>query len=328
MRLLHQENHYMLNEVLVDLKTIRILAKNQLKTTKPTELLNYFNAATNHEQSMFLVNLFELDEEIQIVNKSAHSHGFLKPVLPLSEIFNLIKDGIDGRMNDYLQELLGQAEVMIKVKNKDGSDPDSRKMLDINIQVAATMIDKYSGLLETVLGKKIMNPVEEKLVRDGHKVVNRATERLQRIALCNSLNKLTQITNEYIEEHTTKGCLSRLFTPALSDAYPALLDWFEELTKEALSADELIGAIYSIRSQLHYLGNQRERNALRDSLDELIAENAYPVYSKEDQNTELVLYIKKYTARAEVLNIDWPNRFKKPEFHEEGLILDPIAHAI
>ena len=230
-----------------------------------------------------------------------------QPGIPLKEMFALIQDGYKGKFNNYLQEALSNAEVEVAIKPQNSLDENSRQMLEIKIQVAATMIDNYSGLLEMAIGHKGLSKEKTDIINKAHKSINNAANRLRRIELRRDILRLNDFCEAYLEDHKSSSCwpfFSNSSKP--SKQYQCIVSWFAEITMQPLSEDELIGALYSIRSQIQLINNKHEMAALRDGLDYILKKNGYPEHTSDHTYD----YLRPFIARARVLDIDWPKPFQ------------------
>ncbi|MCW8452362.1 hypothetical protein [Legionella quinlivanii] len=294
-------------DLMKQLQAIRVLAGNTADEQLSAQQAGIMNQGGHYTAAVN--DLAKAQARVQDSTKKT-GHSFLSSnSSTLSDVFNLIKDGINGKMNDYLQELLSNAEIMAAVKNKDAKDPNSRKVLEINVTIASTMIDKYAGLLEILLNKKSLSSPQQQLIKDANQSISHAAERLRRVNFMRAFNSLDDYATVYMAQHHKNSCFSNWFSSSPSRAYNNLIHWFEDLTREPLSAKELMGAIYTIRKQIGQLKNEEERAAIRDGLDEMLKENACPAFSIEASQGELKEYIDSFGRRIAELGLQWPAPF-------------------
>lgn len=175
------------------------------------------------------------------------------------------------------------------------------------------MIDKYAGLLEMLLSQKSLSSPQQQLIKDAHQSINRSAERLKRVNLLRGLNSLDDFADVYLFEHHKSNCCFSWFSSTPTKAYQNLLLWFEDLTQEAFSTKELLGAVYAIRSQIGKLRDEEERAAIRDGLDKILKDNACPAFSIDAAKGELREYIEAFNGRMKELKIRWPAPFAEEE---------------
>lgn len=235
------------------------------------------------------------------------------PGVSIEELIQLMQDLSGGKINAYLQEALTNAELKLKIVAKDQDDPNSRKVLSINIQVAATAIDKYANLLEIILGQNNLPQNQHELIQNAYDNFfdsNKRLEQLQRDRFILGLKYLPLKVDDYINFHESMTYCCGLFKKQPSKQYHALMDWFNKLPEESLSAYELAGAIYFIRNQIQNIPILGERDAFRDTLDWLLKENDYPEYTKKDRMQLIQPYIQLYSERAKTQGINPPFSFE------------------
>ncbi|MGQ3887950.1 hypothetical protein ACQUW5_02820 [Legionella sp. CNM-1927-20] len=319
MKLKAEEKKSMFNNLDIIRRKMNLLTKDF--NSESVEELNDFIVTCNKIESQFETShlsqtKIKLEPTLQHVQ--AVSMLAIPSVSETAELINLLGDLFQGKGNDYLQEILTNAELYLKVHPKDEDDPNSRKVLTINIQLAATVIDKYAHLLEVILGKGQKNLLKnhQTLFLKAYNNVLQADKRLenlQRERFCTGLKYLLEEAEDYITGHKGRTCCFGLFKKKPTKQYDDLINWFYQLSQQPLSARELAGAIYFICNQISQIKLTDEYAAIRDSLDKLLKENNYPSYSKKDPDQLISHCTQSFIERAETLNLNLFYLIKKEE---------------
>ncbi|WP_131781215.1 hypothetical protein [Legionella gresilensis] len=322
MQLKVEQNQSMLDDLNIIRRKLNPLLKDfNLKSLEEVNGFHGFIETCDKVKSQFKIsglNQNKINLEPTLQHKQAKSMSPIPSISEIGELINLLGDLFQGKGNDYLQEVLKNAELYLRVHPKDEDDPNSRKVLTINIQLAATVIDKYAHLLELILGKEQKNLLQDQqtLIATAYNNVlqaDRRLEELQRARFCMRLKYLLAEAELYIERHKGRACCFGLFKKKPTQQYKDLIEWFNELSKQPLSAPELAGAIYFIRDQLSMIHLTGEYEAIRDSLDKLLKENNYPAYSKQDPQQLIAHYMKTFVKRAEVIEFNLFSLIKQDE---------------
>ncbi|MDI9818559.1 MULTISPECIES: hypothetical protein [unclassified Legionella] len=225
--------------------------------------------------------------------------------IPVGEILSLLKDVYQGKMSAYLQEILSSAEIELMLINQSPSRLDSSKELEIKIKLAATVIDKYSGILQMIIGKKSLPEKDETIVQQAHQFLNLSTSRLSRINLICGISRLRSEVEDMIIEHQSSCCFSFLsFFSGPLKAYKALTVLYSNLCAYPLSEQELAGGLYLVISQMNFFSNKKDREALNNGINQLLNANHFPAKDMDSGK-----YIAAFVARVEVLKIDLPKPF-------------------
>lgn len=265
------------------------------------------------------IELIQRTNEIISIQRTEQPHFFAASSIPISEIIFLLKDIYQGKMSDYLQEVLSNAEIELLLTNQTPGNPNGHKELEIKIKLAATVIDKYSGILQMIIGKKSLAKKDEIVVQQAHQALDLSASRLRRINLVHDINQIQSVIDNYISEHSETNCFSFLFS-GRSKAYKALTALFANLTADPLSEQELIGAICLVAAQLNLL-SRKEQEAVSAAINQLLISNHYLVDTINSRH-----YIAAFVARADVLKLSWPKPFalirnKELENHKEVIEL-------
>lgn len=229
------------------------------------------------------------------------------PILENSKaIISLLQDLRKGRLNALLEEALNNAHLSISIKKKDPKDPTSRNILSLNIEVAATIIDKYAGLLEIILAKNHWNKEELQTLIDSKETLSNSAERLKHLSVSLGILKLRGFVHGYNKGHASAcNCFGVWFSLRSSKRSERFIAELEELTKAPFTANELIGAVYYKRTQLNEIHNSLMRDALREGLDEIIESNHYPTY-KVDSLETIQPYINAFANSLELFRSTGP----------------------
>lgn len=318
------------------LTTTQLLQEiSQLRETIGKERLNGNNLSTlnyTYQQKLRVLSnakknlLQSADNQKKTQEKSALLALFSKKessASKLTQILTLIKDGLDKKLMQELQEAINNAELSLQINNLDAQNPDSRKTLDFHIRVTATMIDKYAELLEMLLQKMPQKEVQSAVVQakkdlNNHvQLVNEAiicrekidkNERLKREELVLDLKKLQQACAEYLEEHEEVNCFSFWCPfskkPGTHQQYAKLLAWLEGFSENALTTGEIIGGVYYAQKQVGTMENRLEAAALRDCLDKILKKQNHKIYQKEDP--DIGKYINLFLHRADEISLELP----------------------
>ncbi|STX27887.1 Uncharacterised protein [Legionella beliardensis] len=302
MKLTEENKQSMLHDLNVIQQTIKLTVNNCVQIKELDEWIDNFNQ---------LKNQFTAPD-----NSLKPTHYFAKAATSslsnLGELINLLRDLYQGKVNTYLQEALNNAELSVAITPKDKDDPHSRKTLTINIQIAATVIDKYAHLLEIILGQNNVSTNQQALVLDAYNNLIQFNDRLEKLKqsrFCTGFKNLLTEAEYYIKLHNSRACCFGMFKNKPSQQYYALINWFFNLSEQPLSAHELAGAIYAIRDQISKINSAGERDAIRDSLDKLLKDNDYPMYSKQNTKDLFKQYIQPFIKQADTLSLAWPASF-------------------
>lgn len=245
------------------------------------------------------------------------------------ECLDLLKDLTKGKLNALLQEALHNAEVSISIKKRDPDDPKSRQVLSLNIEIAATIIDKYASLLGIVLKQTRSSKDESELIQDSKKVIHDSTERWKHLSISLGILKLKTFSADYVNNHTVTCHLFEAFFSRSSQKKSAkLVNWLENLVNQPLSANELIGAVYYVRTHLDDIHNTKRRDALRDGLDKIVSENTYPRYLQGEKD-KIQPYLIAFLNRVKSLDLSLPFSSKtvlksenKPEIKIDDMVCE------
>lgn len=244
-------------------------------------------------------------------------HGLFKATsLPVKDVLLLLKDCVQGKFNEHLQDVLNNAEIEVAVNPQNPADHNSRKALEIKVKIVATAIDNYANLLAMVLGNHTLSKEDADNLHQAHRTLSNATGYLRCIELKQDFEQLPAFCNHDIEEHSLPCC--NLFKPCFSRhsrQYEAVLQWFENLTTQPLSEYELVGGIYCIRTQLDVITHRTERDALRDGLDNLLKKYHYPLHTEEGHYD----YLRPFISRAPIVKLQLPPQFIFPT---QAIVMD------
>ncbi|VEG91521.1 hypothetical protein [Legionella spiritensis] len=256
-----------------------------------------------------LTNILAKEPVTRSRSGALHLFSATSQKIPVGEIFRLLKDGYEGNLNRYLQEILSNATIGIGIVPQNSQDKNSREILEVKIQVAATAIDNYAGLLTMILGQSKFSKNQEKIIGKAHKAIKTSAGKFQVLRISCDLKELRSHCAQYMEEHAPVNCFSSFgcFSSRPSSQYKSLMDWFEGIRTEALAEQELIGAVYYIRANIDKISNKYERNALRDSLDAICGKYGYPIHTDTEVNGA---YVTPFINRALYLGMDWPGKFQ------------------
>ncbi|CEK10093.1 hypothetical protein [Legionella hackeliae] len=262
-----------------------------LPTDKLTKKVSHFS-----ELASTVEFLTQADRHLK--NSNAN-HGGLLAVqdIPFREIFSLLKDCYSGKINDHLQSLLESAEVELNVKKRDPNNPQSPKQLEIKIELAAAVIDKYADLLTMVIGKKSKSKDEQVIIKNASTVIDDSAKKLRRIHLMYGISQLEQEVYHCIDEHSATHCLPFFCTGKTISQYKALAAILNNLLSEPLSASELAGGIYTVRLKLQSLPDLSVQRRLTTAMNQVLKTDGYPVEEKEAEK-----FIQIYQTRMEQIN--------------------------
>ncbi|QBR84187.1 hypothetical protein E3983_07320 [Legionella israelensis] len=287
--------------------------KNGISATELDKIkksINSFLVSTDQlasKISQFSKQDAKLDGVVDLLTQAEHyiqsppvtkQVGFLaaRQNIPFREIFSLLKDGYNGKMNDHLQEILDSAEIELTVKNRDPDNPQSPKELEIKIELAAAVIDKYAGLLSMVIGKKSTDKKEKEIIEKASKAIDVSTKKFRRINLMYGISQVEQEISHYIREHKASHCLPFLCTGKTIQKYQSLAKSLRNLLSDPLSAHELAGGLYTIRTATKAISDPSIRNEICKAINQVLTINGYPV---EDKKAEK--FIEIYTTRMDTL---------------------------
>lgn len=239
------------------------------------------------------------------------------------ECISLIKDLKKGRLNSLLTEMLNNAETSIVMKKRDPHDLQSRDVLSLKVEVAATFIDKYANLLKFILkqGSNDKPGKDNDLILQSKKFISDSAERLKSLSLSLALLKLRTNVAKYINAHSLSCDFFSEFCFASSKKkFEQSLTWLENLVDQGLTANETAGAIYYMRKNLTEIHQKKRRDALRDELDLILSTHDYPMYLKE-QNEEIAPYLAMFKNKLELLKLNGPfSSFEELKVDLENMI--------
>jgi hypothetical protein len=234
---------------------------------------------------------------------AASGHGFAK-MPPIKEIFMLLKDLYQGKVNDYIQEIISGTQVELNVVNPNPGNKSSPNELEIKIKVAATVVDKYSNLLQMVLGQKTIGSKETEIIREAGKVLNLTTSGLRQVNLVYSTLEAKKNIQEYMAERRSSGCFTRLF-----GGPDPLVPWLYVLTSlsdRGFAELEVAGGISWLSRHTAQIRNKNDRDIVEYELRQLATISQL---CTEDISSDAE---KAFLARVVMLrHIDWPPAFAR-----------------
>lgn len=249
------------------------------------------------ELSSTIALLMQAEQQIQQALHTKKSGLLAARDIPFGEIFSLLKDCYSGKINDHLQSILENAEVELTVKKRDPGDPQSPKQLEIKIELAAAVIDKYAGLLAMVIGKKSKSKEEQAIINNASKTIDTSAKKLRRLNLMHGINQLEQEIYQCIEEHKNSHCFPFFCTGKTINQYNSLAAFMNNLFSDPLSAHELAGGLYVAHLKVKKLTDTTVQRRLTAAIHQVLKNNGYPVEEKETEK-----FIQLYQARIEQLN--------------------------
>jgi hypothetical protein len=206
-------------------------------------------------------------EKIQYINQQVQrvdefltqrpiTRGFRRtPSVPIGNIFQLIKDAFDGKLNQYLQEIINDVSTELVVSRKVTYDPESAKQLELNIVFAADVVDKYSDLIEMIIGEPSLKSANRKIVEkagsqfDSHK---ETLEQNKHEHLVRSIIYIADQTNESINTYT-QSCQFLCFfcvKPGTIKLLNAIESSLRSLTYRGLTFDETKGGLLFLQLRI------------------------------------------------------------------------------
>jgi len=214
--------------------------------------------------------------------------------IPFKEILQLLKDSYNGKMNDYIQQILDNIESQLDIKKNQNTN---KKELHIKLVLAADVIDKYSGLLELVLGQKSLNDEQIKTIQTAKTNTQILTFRLRKIHLMEGIINLEKLLTEKKDEHKKSHCLPFLFgkktNQKLNEVNMKLRDLAVNSNK--FTVHELAGGFYGIRKKARiYLDKKKKYDQALNQFNVVLNKAGFP----ENNNNKAFLYESYYNNRV------------------------------
>lgn len=216
------------------------------------------------------------------------------------ELMNFVEDGFKGNFKKLIEEAIKNAETEIKVSPVDPKNPKGKQQLEIKLQVASTLIQRYAGILSMALGKKSKpttpaQPEEEaqsnEILKSAYAELDKAAKRIQLMELKCSILKLKPYCKAHPAPEASVGCFSQLlncfslFKKPDHALYHAILDWCSnDLINEPLSYEEMLGGILYIQNNLHNVQHASDRETLQQGLENLLEQ--HPFSATHDRHVE------------------------------------------
>lgn len=248
----------------------------------------------------FLVARLECAEAIAF--PAQQSTSLIAKKIPFDEIFSLLKDSYFGKGNQYMQEILDDVEVELSVNKKFPDDPDSARQLEINIKLAAAVIDKYADLLQMVVGQKVSKK-DAVLIEQSKQTLKELNHKLNRINIIYAITALKESCLEFRDAHRASHCFPFFCSGKAIARLNAVEDILNNLIQPGLATAEMMGGLIRLDNQLHdKIENQKHRNALHQAIEDILTSN-------DSLLIEHAQMSEAYRQRAEVLGLDWPAPF-------------------
>lgn len=177
--------------------------------------------------------------------------------LPLQEIFELLKDATQGKLNAYLQEILNDTQVTLKIDNTIENDKESARYLEIKFSVAANVINKYSKLIEMVIGEPL-DAVQLELAQDAKKTFqnhNLALHNAAKKQLLDTASKTGAESDALLEKYIQGcNCWCTIFPAPCSKKerkfLASLIKCLRSLNSNGLVAHEIAGGLLFLHERI------------------------------------------------------------------------------
>lgn len=249
------------------------------------------------------------EQDAVLHSESKHALGVPSPSItdiPISDIMSLLQDLYKGRMNDLLQEILSNAEIEMSVQNQRHPSNGKKKEMNINIKLTATAIDRYAGLINMALGMNGLTKEQKRITQEAYDSVENSHQRLQKILLRRSMSSEINALGLTIQTMTLhkkmEQCMAFFSFSNTSKYMKALYAACQDISTQALSADEMAGALYLLKSQAMVISNKDCRERVSAAIDSLLSKYSYK--EQPDQGCQLS---QEFSLRAQELSIIWPS---------------------
>lgn len=230
----------------------------------------------------------------------------LNPKRYFQDQAEILFERFTDRIKGYTNEIVENAKIDVKLSHVDPYDTDSRRTMDINIQLTSELLDKYDGLISYVVKEKKI-PESKPMIHQAHDFIENTRRKLRKIKLISDVHSLFTRVDLYLKEHPAMSCLP-FFGPHPSNKIKRLLSWTNQLVEQGvLSEHELLGAVYSLKGQLKHLSG-KERTGFEEAINNILSKNHYTLDVGESQ-----AFIKDFYERSHVLAIKWPQGFDEVE---------------
>ena len=229
--------------------------------------------------------------------------------IPFDEIFKLLKDLYSGKGNQYLQEIIDEAQAELQVTKKDPLNPDSARQLEIKITLAAAVIEKYADLLTMVIGKTHKDKGAE-IIEKSEKSLKDLNNALDRIKLIPLITNLKNDCEVFRDDHRASHCWS-LFcggrTIKQIEAVETILGGF--LTPD-FAAAEIMGGLIQLDAQIcAKVQNKESKNTLHAAIANILKQSDVKPEDKEQMS-------RVFLQRADMFDLQWPAPFNLTAPHK------------
>lgn len=224
--------------------------------------------------------------------------------IPLDEIFSLLKDAYQGKLNDYLQEILNTAEIELLINKTSPDNPQSTRQLEIKIRLAATVIDKYADLITMAIGDKTTK-IEDEVIDHATESLKKLNEQLNGINLLLLISQVRTDCMQLIEQYQP-GCLSFFYTDNTIKNLKTMEFILSNLMQEGFTTAEIMGGVLQVNSQIQAVfGSNQTGKSISRSFNELFFQSNFNI--NDQKNNQQM--IQAYIHRAKQLEVEWPKPF-------------------
>lgn len=221
-------------------------------------------------------------------------------------ILILLKDSYQGKLNDYLREMLCNIELDLVVNKNMPNEPESAYLLKLKIKLAAALISKYVDLV-SILMEGQLTKEEKMIVRNTIKYLKPITEHLHAVDLLYLIARFKLECTFQILHYSTQRCYSLFnFDNTVKKLYAVDLI-INELMRSDLSTDEMTGALLLLYKQIAVCFKyDATARGLLDLLDKLFESDHCLSLNTHSKSHLIQVYIEK----AKYLELEWPKPFK------------------
>jgi len=225
--------------------------------------------------------------------------------IPFDEIYALLKDSYQGKFNDYLQEILDNAEIELLVDKKQPNQPNGARQLEIKIRLAAAVIDKYADLLTMVIGEKT-SKAQNEIIQNATQSLKTLNERLNGVHLLHLVSQMKSECQEFIAQHKSSHCLPFFCTGKTTIKLKAIDTLLADLMHRGFSSAEVMGGLLLLEPQLITVFNKDSLgNALSLSLNRIFLRSHFDV----DDTASAQQMSQAFVNRAKQLEVEWAAPF-------------------
>lgn len=183
---------------------------------------------------------------------------------PLQMIFDAIFNKYKGKLDSGLDEVVQNAEITVTML--EGSAKGNHdNSVNINIRVAATILDDYSWLLKYFIDKPNGSVSQDDKIKlhEAHDKIDAELAKLMRLQYKNAITILSYHSYQRIEEINEAGCclgICNFFHKPRINRIKSIASWLTSIAKNSEANHHvLIGAAMLIYKRLDKISNEDDK---------------------------------------------------------------------